>query len=979
LGLGGIKGGVSKTHNDSVSLRQRVLGDQQTRRDMARDNVSNNNAGTGDEVGNSRPGSPSMSPSVFSYHTANGAESEDGNVDLQNQKEDTGTYPNIDSTLRIKVDPNTIDDDEIDDIFSDNDDIVQMEPSYCQNGSGLSDSPDRQLHSQQQRPDTSSSEKYSSVASSASITMQSLSNAMAQASLSDGIAQSNMLISAFPVMVQNTSVPQPHIQESLAKPNQLLSSVKQQELSGKDTNQDGSPRPTSPFLMRESLYEMIMGRSPSRASGSSSVYSMHSNAVSNSSTIAVSREHPTLSDMQSQLPTSPTSPKSMCSQPSPQSTSFEDPNASSTQTAASQGITSESLYAAAASVAAATDKPSSPMVPDAMIEECVITPAESLSDDLPSAPTTGVSPYQNFETAESNLSISSDSEAESVANGVSPRDAGFDTRSSSPVPQPRPTAASLFSFLQETDVVAADSGFDAGFDADNDSKPASASRDIQFLDNESTPATHTVNNDTLQDEFPPLADTGLKAFRIGRRQGRATAGILQDEENLGFTSEPSFNFVSNKLSVGSLVEKSGSRTDASEGEPESPAMPPQDMPELPANVPLTRDKRDQYLMTLISRNTVRGAGTNGSPKSKRAPHAAITHAMRAASPARSFSSSGEVGSGDDGDAEPEQRISASGRTSRHVSMRSEGAIDPTGIRPPSALSNREILDLSGASINGRIRANTMGNSNSSTASSLKPVTPTRKVSPSLATLKTRNLVSNSPAKLSTTPTSAEPQLPFESSNNRVFALSNTSSSRVRAMSTPAEARPPSSLASPSNSARIGRVAALSQNFERQKAVLGPPPKIAIPGRASTSTGNSPALLPSNGSALGAVSAPLGGMKLDFSKPVARSSSISSSYSTGAHGQSTTAGSSHAATSGAGGSNQGNSRQQQRGEDHREQQQQPNTPTDGGDPSGNPGGSGNGGNGDDGDNGSSPSLSISVIEPTSTDSNGSTTTSHTDSS
>ncbi|KAJ2380476.1 hypothetical protein GGI05_006296, partial [Coemansia sp. RSA 2603] len=79
LGLGGMKGGVSKTHNDSVSLRQRVLGDQQTRKDMARDNVSNNNAGIGDDVANSRPGSPSMSPSVFSYHTANGAESEDGN------------------------------------------------------------------------------------------------------------------------------------------------------------------------------------------------------------------------------------------------------------------------------------------------------------------------------------------------------------------------------------------------------------------------------------------------------------------------------------------------------------------------------------------------------------------------------------------------------------------------------------------------------------------------------------------------------------------------------------------------------------------------------------------------------------------------------------------------------------------------------------------------------------------------------------
>ncbi|KAJ1722734.1 Bud site selection protein bud4 [Coemansia erecta] len=980
LGLGGVKGGISKSQTEPVSLRQRVLDDQQARKGMTRDNAPSITTGTGSETANSRPESPSISPSVLSYHTANGAVSEDGNIDQQNQTEEgTGTYLNIDSTLRIKVDPNTIDDDEIDDIFSDTDDIVQMEPSYCQDGSGLSDSPGRQLPSQQQRPESSSSAKYSSITSSASITMQSLSNAMAQSSLGDGIAQSNMVISAFPVMVQNTPVPQPHLHESVAKSNQQLNSVKQQELSGKDANQNGSPRPSSPFLMRESLYEMIMARSPSRASGSSSVYSIHSNAVSNSSTIAVSRDHPSLSEIQSQLPTSPTSPTSMCSQPSPQSTSFEDPNAQSSQSAATQGITSESLYAAAASVAAASEKPSSPMVPDSVIEECVITPAESLGDDLPSAPTTGVSPYQHFETAESNLGTSSDSEAEYISGGEAPRDAGFDTRSSSPVPQPRPTAASLFNFMQDTEVAAADSGFDAGFDADSDSKPASATKDIGFLDSENTATTRTVDSAVSQDEFPPLADSGLKAFRIGRRQGRATAGILQDEENLGFSSEPSFDFVSKKLSASSLADKSASRTDVSEGEPESPAMPPQDMPELPANVPLTRDKRDQYLMTLISRNTVRGAGANGSPKGKRAPHAAITHAMRAASPARSFSSTGEVGSGDDGDAEPEQRGSVAGRTSRHVSMRSEGAIDPAVFRPPSALGNRDILDLSGASINGRIRANTMGNSNGSTASASKPVTPTRKVSPSLATLKTRNLVSNSPAKQSTTPTSAEPQQSFESSNNRVFALSNTSSSRVRAMSTPAEARPPSALASPSNSARIGRVAALSQNFERQKAALGPPPKIAIPGRASTSTGNSPALLPAKDSSLGAVSAPLGGTKLDFSKPVARSSSISSSHSTGAHGQSTTAGSSHAAAGGAGSSSQGQGRQQQRGDDQREQQQ-PTTPTGGGgNSSSNPGGSGNGGNGDDGDNGSSPSLSVSVIEPNSTDSNGSTTTSHTDSS
>ncbi|KAJ1806671.1 hypothetical protein LPJ56_006354, partial [Coemansia sp. RSA 2599] len=172
------------------------------------------------------------------------------------------------------------------------------------------------------------------------------------------------------------------------------------------------------------------------------------------------------------------------------------------------------------------------------------------------------------------------------------------------------------------------------------------------------------------------------------------------------------------------------------------------------------------------------------------------------------------------------------------------------------------------------------------------------------------------------------------------------------------------------------------NFERQQASLGPPPKIAIPGRATPFVG-----LPNQAgekSSLSAASAPLGGMKMDFSKPVARSSSISSSHSTGAHGQATTASSAQMAA----GSSQGDSQQQPGHQEQQGQQSQeqnlPLSDSDDGHDSDHEGHGGNrrndgGGNGSGGDDGSSPSLSVSVLDPTSTDSNGSTTTSHTGSS
>ncbi|KAJ2727041.1 Bud site selection protein bud4 [Coemansia sp. Benny D115] len=977
LGLGGIQGGLlAKSSVDSAPLRQRVLDNQLPRKDESR---SSPTTSTGSDTAHSRPHSPSVSPSVMSYYTAaTGITSDDGMADRA-AVEDTSAYPAIDATIRIKVDPNSINDDEIEDIFSDTDDVVQMEPSFCQNGSGLSDSRNQFTSERSDSPGRA----MSAVSSSNSINMQSLNSAMLNTPLlaESRAPASGISISAFPVSVPEVVLTpqqqhhQPLLREALPKQAAMSPNHKQQELVSKD-GQGQMARPSSPFLLRDSLYEMIMGRSPSRAS-LASLASGASNTISNSSTIGITRDHPTLAGAQ---PTSPTSPTSMSSQLSPQSTSFEDPNSqqtqSQTQTQSAQGSPPKDSIVAPVAKPRPKDLP----IPEDLAQDVFITPTDSLPEEYVSAPTTGVSHSQGFVSAGSAHgppSSDSDSGSEHGHENEHGHDAagdGFDTRASSPVPAPRPTAASLFSFMQSAEPEqinepTPEPSTEPSPEPDVELERSAFSKPFSFtLDTEANLSNDKEPTGKQEDQFPPLADAAVfKAGRIGRRQGRSTVDMLQEGESTGFSSEPTFNFVTPKLSTGSLADKSAARTDCSEGEGTSPQSETHEIPSLPANVPLTRDKRDQYLQTLINRNTMRGAGPGGSSKGKRpAAHTLVTHAMRAASPARSFSSAGEGESGDDGDAENEFRGSVSSRASRHVSIRSEGNIDASHLRPSSSHNTREALAVSGASINGRIRANTVTTLVSPVLAP-KPLTPTRKISPSLATLKTRSLVSNSPAKLGS-PTSAESPTLLDASSKRVPALSSSPSSiRVRAMSTPAEARPPSSLSQAGgNSARIGRVAALSQNFERQQTTIaGAPPKIAIPGRASTGIG----MLrdASDKHALGAASAPLNGKRTDFGRPVVRSSSISSSHSTGAHGQATTAG--------AGQSNGG-------GNQHREQQEPNNQPLspDGDGQSGGSGdagrGNGRGNGGDSGDEESSPSLSVSVVEPGSTDSNGSTTTNHT---
>ncbi|KAJ2107108.1 hypothetical protein GGF48_006050, partial [Coemansia sp. RSA 921] len=321
-----------------------------------------------------------------------------------------------------------------------------------------------------------------------------------------------------------------------------------------------------------------------------------------------------------------------------------------------------------------------------------------------------------------------------------------------------------------------------------------------------------------ESELPVLStpDSAFRAGRIGRRLGRETVEIMQDDNGGSVATSAKFDFIASK-----------------DNEPLSPLL---EVGALPLDVPLTRDKRDQYLQTLINRNTLRSA----SP-SKRSTHSAMYQAMRSASPGGSDGS-------DDASRSPSQ--SASFRQ-RHASKRSEGAIDfrsPSALgsrervwdsdsmpRPSSSAAMREALSVSGASINGRMRSNTMNTS----STALKPTAQARKVSPSLATLKTRNLVSNSPAK-STEPHDASP---LGLSPTRQLKLID---SRTRAKSTPADAQPPT-LKLPgtdsdvptlprggASSARIGRVAALSQNFERQqqKQPGWGGSRIVIPSRAS---------------------------------------------------------------------------------------------------------------------------------------------------
>ncbi|KAJ1894606.1 hypothetical protein LPJ66_005087, partial [Kickxella alabastrina] len=933
LGLGGNKTGLAKSPHEPVPLRQRVLDSQLARKDDARSAT----ASIGSNTAHNRSHSPSVSPSVMSYHTAPGGMSDDGSGEQDFEGADG--YRGNSATIRMKVDPNTINDNDIDDIFSDTDDIIQMEPSYCDNAAGLSDSHNWPASPRQSNSLGKHTSLTSSMSSSGLITMQSLNKATPRASLNDNNSPVNTMISAFPVVLQDTSMQHP-IRESNTKQHSAVEQLKQSESVGKDSSQP--PRPASPFLLRDSLYEMIMGRSSSRTSLTSGC-SANSTSMSSSSTIGLSREHPTLLGLQ---PTSPTSPTSMNSQLSPESTTFEVYSTSPPQP--SEFMASREVFLEAAA------RLRTPLESSAVAEDSAITLTEPLLDGLSPVPTTGASHYQSFQTTESELdSVSnsdSDSDSDSEAEPVLAMDDAssnfFDTRASSPVPRPRPSASSLFSFMQDPELVSAEKARTY-----NPEPVPEANED------EEEEQAEQVSAGAGHEDFPPLADAVLKPGRIGRRQGRATVEMLQDDDVSGFSSEPQFSFILPKLSTESLSDMHGTRKAASEAEAEAEAYSPlpgiQELPSLPDNVPLTRDKRDQYLQTLINRSTMRGTGSSGKPKGKRPAHAAITQAMRAASPAPTFGSASNMSSfddADDADAEVDHFGMTSGRDSRHSSVRSDGPIDALHLRPTSPHNTREALAVSGASINGRIRSNTMGNLGTP-ALLAKSITQARKVSPSLTTLKSRSLVSNSTAKL-TSPAVFEPTL-AEASPMRMASLSNFEKNRSRAMSSPMEPRPQSALSLAGNSARIGRVAALSQNFERQKGALGPPPMISIPGRAST--GIKSAKDAANRLALGAMSAPLGGKRMDFGKPTARSNSISSSHDTGAHGQVTTAESLQAANNG----------------ENQHEQEPPSSPSDIGAPPGGLGGGRDNG-GESGSGESSSNNSVSVLEPISTDSNGSST-------
>ncbi|KAJ2162031.1 Bud site selection protein bud4 [Coemansia sp. RSA 552] len=854
LGLGGSRPSMGKRSPEGPNLRKRALeGNRRQDADGGRPASRNSTTSYGSEAGVSplSPPTSSNAPSTTSFHTANGAFSDGQSSPLTPADDDGGhlesgprsqdSTPN--ATIRFNMDPASIDENEIDGIFSDEDDnIVQLEPSYCHTGAGLSGSdgyapesppPSGKRWGQKQQKPQKQQSYGSSGSSSGSINLQSLNSAMAKAALGD---QGAPAISAFPVMVQDSP---PRVVDSMGKPLRHVDQMKQQE-----SKEEHPARAASPFMLRDSLYEMIMGRSVSRLS-SSSLGSAHSNALSNTSTLGTSREHPQLqqASQTSMQPRSPTSPVSHTSHISPTSTSFDDSNGSPSQTVFSSPTEDVSfnsvIKSSAQQLEAEREEGGSANANVAHTREPAIRNAEA--DDY---------------------SSSESSSDDSGSGGGGDEDEAFDGRSPSPVPAPRPLASSLFAGM-----------------GDQPEPDDIHTGDLKPVDD--FPSIPQAAPEDVADSLP--ADISFKAGRIGRRQGRATVEKMVDddmEDGNPTGTASTFDFSSIRRATDAAVAQDGPQDSAHQEDAEADDG---GFGGLPSDAPLTRDKRDQYLQTLINRNTVR----NGSP-SKRSSHSAMMLAMRSASPAPPSASSDAADSFEDDGGRHSPALGASLRQQRrHVSKRSEGAIDfgsmrgvsALGVpdigsmpRPASSQHSREALSVSGASISGRMRSSTMASSSVQETPSMSG-SRTRKVSPSLASLKTRSLVSNSPAKKTT----AAEQSPIGSSPVHTLKFGD---SRVRAMSTPVDAQAPdldlpgasdtaSSTGSASgsqynaNTARIGRVAALSQNFERQKHHYStPPPRIAIPGRMNADQGS-----------LGATSAPLGSMRMNFKRPVTRSSML----------------------------------------------------------------------------------------------------------
>ncbi|KAJ1950262.1 hypothetical protein FBU59_000761, partial [Linderina macrospora] len=824
---------------------------------------------------------------------------------------------NNDRSIRIKVDPSTINDDDIEGIFSDSDDVVQQEPSYCQSGSGLSDS------GKSVSPALSAiSGKHlslSSLSSSGSINMQSLAMAVEKAHKQEPVASP---ITAFPVSVQ--SIAAPVSEPPATKLAQITTSPTYLAKSGDDPAQ----RPTSPFSLRDSLYEMIMGRPASVASRTST----NSNSESSSSTVGVS------------------------------ASPFGVPVAS--EAAPESGSSSLTQSTEFTFRARADTLPDLQLSVNARRSEQTVSPL----------------------TANADVAVIHD-EPEQI-------DEHQQSRTPSPDLAPRPTAASLFAIAEEPEVDKTESEIDV---AEKEEDAYSEVEDLLVvaggaalkLAADPVPVQESASESAVtaagEHGMPSPADVMTRNGRIGRRGGRITAEMMADE-SAGFISEPVFTLASSKLSNSSLAESAAAKTDYDE--------PAQEKPELPANVPLTRDKREEYLQTLIKRNSSKpGAPTKPIPRFGAHSPIGKRPLSRPLSSLR-MAESGAEESGEDGDDEEDNNVSAA-KSPLRKKLLDERPSSRLDARSPSVMSNRsttpvmpekrtsrvmmarEAHNVSGASINGRIRAQTLNTLNTlgTTAPALQPRPSVRKISPSLANLKTRNLVSQSTARKTEQPSSV-------TSPVGVVPL------RSRAMSTPADTRPPSSLlkamTTPNNrtinlasmsasgsglsSARIGRVAALSQNFECQPSPSRP--TSFIEDRTSA-----------NPEYLGltpppaAATVPVIPKRPDLQSPVERSTSISSTFSR-ASGQES--------SSGAGGSSgvfhdSSDKASAGRGSDQPDRQQEYEDEGSGEAPGGGDSGAGNGGNDGDDDGNSSPPQSANTLERQDSTTSNSTTSSSSHSS
>ncbi|KAJ2382869.1 hypothetical protein GGI23_007274, partial [Coemansia sp. RSA 2559] len=431
--------------------------------------------------------------------------------------------------MRLKEDLNSTDVSKLEDIFSDDDDdMVQLEPSYYRSGSGLS----FYNGSAPVKEHGGASAKYtsfvSSDSSSASINMRSINNAMAMASLNaKTAAPASTAISAFPVMIHESA---PRGIDDGGRSLKALEHLRQQDSASKSDDQ--SKRASSPFLLRDSLYEMIMGKTTSRHSSLASVGSSNSIAYSNTSTIGVSKDNQTASGA---TPISPTSPISPNSHVSPTSTTFDGSSGSPSQTVISSPPYDSSF---------GTMFNPAPHVPETVKEEDEDSPKAGRDTDAlsrfrtqpngrrPDFPSTVRKDGYNRISDEGQDTPSAGLNAENMAS----------TRSSSPVAAPRPTAASLFDISTDLPAGSRTSVLEQAADHSSGDDSNSSSSE------QASPEFHTptaMEPESKGDDFPSLPSVDFNAGRIGRRQGRATAGLLDDEAS-GFNSDPSFSFIKQK-------------------------------------------------------------------------------------------------------------------------------------------------------------------------------------------------------------------------------------------------------------------------------------------------------------------------------------------------------------------------------------------------------------------------------------------------